>query len=127
MGWIGYRIFLPLFSFFCHSCLSDSGVYDGEKKRDVGHAFGSFFVFCFLFYYTTGGCLASYIFCSFFFDSPIPLLSFPPYLIPPFPLTYLWCPRRTLTMCFFSLLYQDFLPVTLVEELGAYERCEAML
>lgn len=106
--WIGYRLFFFTPSFFFHSCLSDSRFYEGEKKRGMlsMHGFGSVSVFCFLFFnYTTGGCLASLpfvIFCSFLFDPPIPL----PLLSPPFP--YLWCPRRTLTMCFFSPIVSRF-------------------
>lgn len=94
MGWIGYRLFFfaPFLVFFTIHVHLIQGFMTERKKRDVGHAFGSVSVFCFLFYYTTGGCLASYIFCSFFFDSPIPPSFLFPLLDPLLPLTYLWCP-----------------------------------
>lgn len=34
-GWIGYRLFFTPSRFFFHSCLSDSGVYDGERKNGM--------------------------------------------------------------------------------------------
>lgn len=135
-GWIGYRLFFTPSRFFFHSCLSDSGVYDGERKNGMLGMRG-FSVFCFLYYWRdVSPLLYPSLFFVAFFDPQFPFLPSFPLLDPPSPsppyllvVSLFLFPGRTLTMCFIfvSYCYQDFLPVALVEGLGAYERCEAML